>query len=75
VKERSREIISMFDRALEHARSFDSLVDTLRRERKTDRTLLEDEVLPRLAKLEERSIDHETRLGLVEKRPAWPNVP
>jgi hypothetical protein len=50
-------------------------VDTLRRERKTDRTLLEDEVLPRLAKLEEKSIDHETRLGLVEKRPAWPNVP
>jgi hypothetical protein len=65
----------MFDRALEHARSFDGLVDALRRERKTDRELLEGEILPRLAHLEEKSIEHETRLGLVEKRPAWPNVP
>jgi hypothetical protein len=75
VKERSREIISMFDRALEHARSFDGLVDALRADHRRDRKLLEEEVLPRLAKLEEKSIEHGTEIDMLKKRREWPNVP
>lgn len=61
----------MFERALRHGESFDGVVNALRQEREKDRKVIDENVLPVLAKLQEDSIDHGRRLNLLEARPSW----
>lgn len=68
LKRRLGEIMAMFGRALDHARSFDGMIEKVRNDRTADRQLLTEEVVPRLAKLEEKSIEHSRQIELLQDR-------
>ena len=65
---RVREIKAMFRSALNVSKSYELEVAGLRAERKKDRALIDDEIVPNLAKVMDKQIEHGTRLDTQERR-------